>query len=222
MTHTLARVLAACCLALASLAAGPAHAVAAEPVVLPLTDAVAALPFAGESRDGYTRDAFRHWNSGADPTDGCNTRGEVLIAEAVTAPVVGARCALTGGSWFSYYDDTTVTDASGLDIDHMVPLAEAWDSGASAWSPARREAYANDLGQDTSLIAVTARSNRSKADQDPAQWLPPAQGAVCRYISEWTATKLRWNLTADQSEVDRLTELADGCGDTTVAYTPAV
>ncbi|MEV6617291.1 HNH endonuclease family protein [Streptomyces sp. NPDC051051] len=221
MINTLARVLAASCLALASLAAGPAHAVAAEPVVLPLTDAVATLPLAGESRDGYTRDAFRHWNAGADPTDGCNTRGEVLLAEAVTAPTVGARCALTGGSWFSYYDDTAVTDPSGLDIDHMVPLAEAWDSGAFAWTAARREAYANDLGQETSLVAVTARSNRSKADQDPAQWLPPAPDAVCRYVAEWTATKLRWNLTADQNEHDRLTELATGCGDTAVTYTPA-
>ncbi|MCF4136513.1 HNH endonuclease family protein [Streptomyces sp. Tue 6430] len=220
MTKTLARVLAASVLVLAPLTTGPVHAVAAEPVVLPLTDAVAALPLAGESRDGYTRDAFRHWNSGADPTDGCTTRGEVLLAEAVTAPTVGARCALSGGIWFSYYDEVTVTDASGLDIDHMVPLAEAWDSGASAWSTARREAYANDLGQQSSLVAVTARSNRSKSDQDPAGWLPPAPGAVCRYVAEWTATKLRWNLTADQVERDRLTDLADGCGDTTVTYAP--
>ncbi|MFJ4691731.1 HNH endonuclease family protein [Streptomyces sp. NPDC088766] len=220
MTKTLARVFAASCLALAPLAAGPAPAVAAEPVVLPLTDAVVALPLAGESRDGYTRDAFRHWNAGADPTDGCTTRGEVLLAEAVTAPAVGARCTLTGGSWLSYYDKVTVTDTSSLDIDHMVPLAEAWDSGASAWSAARREAYANDLGQQSSLVAVTARSNRSKSDQDPAEWLPPAPDAVCRYVAEWTATKLRWSLTTDQSERDRLTELADGCGDTTVTYAP--
>ncbi|MFJ5779936.1 HNH endonuclease family protein [Streptomyces sp. NPDC093094] len=202
-------------------AAGPAHGVSADPVVLPLADAVAALPLGAESRDGYTRDAFRHWNAGADPTDGCSTRGEVLIAEAVTAPTVGARCSLTGGTWYSYYDDLTVTAASGLDIDHLVPLAEAWDSGASAWNPDRREAYANDLAQATSLVAVTAGSNRSKADQDPAQWLPPAPHAACRYASEWTVTKLRWNLTADQKELDRLAKLAAGCTDILVAYTPA-
>ncbi|WP_055594257.1 HNH endonuclease family protein [Streptomyces hirsutus] len=222
MIIKLARGLAALSLALTSLAAsGAAHAAAAEPVVLPLTDAVAALPLAVEARDGYSRDAFRHWNAGANPTDGCSTRGEVLIAEAVTAPAVGARCALTGGTWFSYYDEATVTTASGLDIDHMVPLAEAWDSGAFAWTAERREAYANDLGQDSSLVAVTARSNRSKSDQDPAQWLPPATSALCRYVSEWTATKLRWDLATDQSEHDRLTELAAGCGDTTVIYEPA-
>ncbi|CAL9674121.1 hypothetical protein SUDANB176_07636 (plasmid) [Streptomyces sp. enrichment culture] len=78
-----------------------------------------------------------------------------------------------------------VTSASGLDIDHMVPLAESWDSGASAWTAQRREAYANDQGADASLVAVTARSNRSKADQDPAEWLPPAAGVHCRYVAEW-------------------------------------
>ncbi|GAO12837.1 hypothetical protein TPA0598_13_00210 [Streptomyces lydicamycinicus] len=56
----------------------------------------------------------------------------------------------------------------------MVPLAEAWNSGASQWTAARRQAYANDLGAERSLVAVTAKSNRSKADQDPAQWMPQA------------------------------------------------
>ena len=61
-----------------------------------------------------------------------------LIDEAVTPPQIGAKCALTGGRWYSYYEDAYVDSASGLDIDHMVPLAEAWDSGASAWTPQQR------------------------------------------------------------------------------------
>jgi hypothetical protein len=217
------RGLAAFSLALVPLAATvpAAEARAVEPTVLPIGVAVSALPVGTESRDGYTRTKFKHWNSGANPSDGCNTRAEVLIAEAVAAPAVGAKCALSGGSWWSYYDEQTVTAAGSLDIDHMVPLAEAWDSGASAWTAARREAYANDLGQASSLVAVTARTNRSKADQDPAEWLPPAGGALCRYASEWTATKLRWGLTIDTSEQDRLLDLAAGCGGTTVTYTPA-
>ncbi|MGW0607742.1 HNH endonuclease family protein [Streptomyces sp. NPDC002640] len=220
MIKFFARGVAAFSLALAPvLPAVPAHA--AEPVVLPVQEAVNRLPVTAESRDGYTRTAFKHWNAGADPADGCNTRNEVLLAEAVTAPTVGARCALTGGSWLSYYDQTVADTASGLDIDHMVPLAAAWDSGASTWTAARREAYANDLGQSSSLVAVTARTNRSKADQDPSQWLPPATGAVCRYVAEWTATKLRWNLTVDQPEQDKLQELAAGCTTTSVTYEPA-
>jgi hypothetical protein len=102
-----------------------------------------------------------------------------------------------------------------------VPLAEAWDSGASTWTAARREAYANDQGAATSLVAVTARSNRSKADQDPAQWLPPATEVHCRYIAEWVGTKLRWALSADETEVAALAEVATGCPEQTVTYDPA-
>ncbi|MEU2770978.1 HNH endonuclease family protein [Streptomyces diastaticus] len=193
----------------------------AAPRVLPIDAAVAALQTADESRTGYSRTKFKHWTSGDNPTDGCNTRQEVLIDEAVTAPAVGPRCTITGGTWLSYYDEVTVEGARGLDIDHLVPLAEAWDSGASAWTAARREAYANDQGQATSLVAVTARTNRSKSDQDPAEWLPPAPGALCRYGAEWTATKLRWNLTIDELEKTALLDIASSCAGTTVTYAPA-
>jgi hypothetical protein len=195
----------------------PAHA--AE--TLPLSEAVADLPVRTESRDGYDRGAFRHWNAGASLSDGCNTRAEVLISEAVEPPAVGSNCRVTGGRWWSYYDQVWVTSASGLDIDHMVPLAESWDSGASAWTAQRREAYANDQEATASLVAVTARSNRSKADQDPAQWMPPAVGVHCRYAAEWVATKLRWSLTSDEAEVAALREVAAGCPDQTVTYEPA-
>ncbi|WP_411107273.1 HNH endonuclease family protein [Streptomyces sp. cmx-4-9] len=197
--------------------AGPASV----PQIVPISVAVSALEVATEDRTGYQRTSFRHWNSGVNPSDGCNTRAEVLIAEAVVAPEVGPGCTLTGGVWWSYYDAKEVTPAGALDIDHMMPLAEAWDSGASAWTPARREAYANDLGQDSSLVAVTARSNRSKSDQDPAQWLPPSADAVCRYGAEWTAAKSRWGLAVDEQERDRLLDIAAGCGDTKVVFTPA-
>ncbi|MGW0399298.1 HNH endonuclease family protein [Streptomyces sp. NPDC003002] len=193
----------------------------AVPQVLPIGVAVSALRVAVEDRTGYQRTSFRHWNAGANPSDGCNTRAEVLIAEAVQAPEVGPGCTLTGGVWWSYYDERPVKLARALDIDYMVPLAEAWDSGASAWTAARREAYANDLGQATSLVAVTARSNRQKADQDPAQWLPSSAEALCRYGAEWTATKLRWGLAVDELERDRLWDIAAGCGGTEVEFTPA-
>ncbi|XVV39227.1 HNH endonuclease family protein [Streptomyces sp. CA-100214] len=218
MLKTVLRGLAAASLAVLSLTIStPAHAAD----TLSLTDAISALPVADESRAGYDRDAFRHWNSGANPSDGCNTRAEVLIAEAVEPPTVGPKCRLTGGRWWSYYDQVWVTSASGLDIDHMGPLAEAWDSGASTWSAAQREAYANDLGADASLVAVTARSNRSKSDQDPATWMPPAAEVHCRYIAEWVGTKLRWALSADEAEAEALREVAADCPESTVTYEPA-
>ncbi|MGN9821512.1 HNH endonuclease family protein [Streptomyces sp. SD11] len=198
-------------------ASAAAHKARAQ--TLPLAAAVQLLPTAVESREGYQRSSFKHWVD-AD-RDTCNSRAEVLIAESRTEPAIEARCKVTAGQWYSYYDGVTLTAPGGLDIDHMVPLAEAWDSGASTWTPARREAYANDLDAEPSLVAVTARTNRSKADQDPADWQPPLADARCTYAADWVATKLRWQLAADEREHAALTELAEGCGQETVDYEPA-
>ncbi|MFD8609564.1 HNH endonuclease family protein [Streptomyces sp. NPDC059631] len=188
-------------------------------VTLPVRDALAQLPVREEDRTGYERSKFRHWID-ADH-DGCNTRAEVLTAEAVTAPEQGPKCRLTGGVWYSPYDDRYIEGPGGLDIDHLVPLAEAWDSGASAWTSAEREAYANDLGDDRALIAVSAASNRSKADQDPSTWLPPAAGYRCTYTSDWIADKTRWSLTIDAPEQTALADVLDDCPDTPIAVTLA-
>ncbi|MCF3960451.1 HNH endonuclease family protein [Streptomyces fuscigenes] len=219
MTTTLRALGLALLTALPLIAAAPARANMPAPTTMPVADGIHALTVAPEARAGYERAKFKHWID-ADK-DGCNTRAEVLIEEAVTAPSVGPGCKITGGAWRSYYDDTTVTAASGLDIDHMVPLAEAWDSGASDWTPARREAYANDLTSPRSLVAVTAKSNRSKSDQDPAEWMPPAADAQCHYLSDWVSTKLRWRLAADPTELAALEQDAADCDDTRVTYDPA-
>ncbi|MFE1797675.1 HNH endonuclease family protein [Streptomyces sp. NPDC059517] len=201
------------------LAAAPAAAHEARAESLPLAEAVQLLPAAAESRDGYQRTSFKHWVD-AD-RDTCHTRSEVLIAESRVEPTIEAGCKVVAGEWYSYYDGVTLTAPGGLDIDHMVPLAEAWDSGAHAWTAARREAYANDLDADRSLVAVTARTNRSKSDQDPADWTPPLADARCTYATDWVATKLRWQLTADDRERAALTELAAACGQETVDYQTA-
>lgn len=184
-----------------------------------LPEAIEALEVAEEQRDGYDRKQFKHWVD--EDKDGCDARREVLLAEAVVAPEQGDRCKITGGEWLSYYDKETVTDARKLDIDHMVPLAEAWDSGAHAWDDERREQYANDLDGERSLVAVTARTNRSKADKDPAQWMPPAESAHCTYLVDWVTTKTRWGLTVDQVEKKTLVEAAGACTDEFVAPDPA-
>jgi hypothetical protein len=191
--------------------AGPAQAAT---VSQPLRTMVANLPVATEVRTGYSRDLFNLWID-ADG-DGCNTRYEVLIAEAVTAPTVGSGCSLTGGRWYSYYDGAYWTATSDLDIDHMVPLAEAWDSGARNWTAAQREAYANDLGDPRPLVAVTDNVNQSKSDQDPAEWMPSLTSAYCRYITDWVADKTRWGLTVDSAEKTSLTSYAAACTNSTV------
>jgi ABC-type transport system substrate-binding protein len=176
----------------------PSPSTSAHPLGPTLATVLAGLTVAAERRTGYRRQLFRLWID-ADG-NGCNTREEVLIAEAVLPAKVSASCAITDGHWFSPYDGLTFTDASKLDIDHMVPLAEAWDSGAYAWTPALRKAYANDIGVSWALIAVSAASNRSKGDKDPAEWLPPSVGYRCQYVAIWVAIKARWDLAVDPAE----------------------
>jgi len=175
---------------------------------------LAKLRVADERRTGYNRSLFELWID-ADG-DGCDTRREVLIEEAVIAPRIGAGCGLNGGSWFSLYDGVTITDSSALDIDHVVALAEAWDSGAFAWPAERRRAYANDLDVAFSLIAVSASSNRSKSDLDPADWLPPSATARCPFVGAWIAVKVRWTLTIDPREQAALRHLVAECPATTM------
>ncbi|MDO9408721.1 HNH endonuclease family protein [Patulibacter sp.] len=184
-----------------------------------LKAAVSELPGATEVRTGYDRSLFRHWVD-ADG-DGCNARNEVLIEEATTRPSVGSGCALSGGRWTSYYDGASWTDPQDLDIDHMVPLAEAWDSGARTWSAAERQSYANDLGDPRSLQAVTDDVNQAKGDQDPATWEPSVAGVRCRYAAEWVAVKLRWRLTVDAAERSALSSRASGCASTRIVVQTA-
>ncbi|MGW7520440.1 HNH endonuclease family protein [Streptomyces sp. NPDC054796] len=198
-------------------AAAPAvaePAPAPERVSMPVVEAIAALPAAEESRAGYKRSSFKHWVD-ADK-DGCNTRAEVLIAEATGKPEVGPGCTLTGGKWLSYYDGLATDNPRSLDIDHVVPLAEAWDAGASKWDAEKRERYANDLDAERSLVAVTAKHNRSKADKDPAQWWVPSADASCQYLSDWVSTKTRWRLALDEQERAALNERARGCSSTKI------
>jgi hypothetical protein len=127
------------------------------------------------------------------------------------------------GSHCDRFDDQYIDGPSGLDVDHRVPLAEAWDSSwcASAWSAAERQAYANVLGDERSLIAVSAKSNRSKADQDPSTWMPPFEGDRCEYITDWITVKVRWQLAVDPSEEAALAENAARCPNSPVMVTLA-
>lgn len=179
----------------------------------PLRTAIGDLPVATEHTTGYDRDLFRHWVD-ADG-DGCDTRDEVLIDEADDPPTIGDGCSLSGGRWYSYYDGVSWTDTSDIDIDHMVPLAEAWHSGAHDWSAARREAYANDLGDYRTLVGVTDNVNQSKSDQDIAEWLPEQQ--QCRYLREFVAVKIRWSLSVDSTEKSAMQGLAADCDNLTIS-----
>ena len=174
------------------------------------TELLSYLSVAAESNgSSYSRSLFRHW-SDAD-RNGCNTREEVLLLESSVPITPGTGCRITRGRWFSEFDGRTFTSAASLDIDHFVPLKEAWDSGASGWDSTTREAFANDLGFAGSLIAVSASSNRSKSDRDPADWIPTRTAFRCSYAVTWVQVKYRWGLSADEREVAALRNLLGLC-----------
>ena len=170
---------------------------------------IAGLVIQPEVVGGYDRDLFRHWID-ADG-DGCDTRREVLIAESTTPVSVGSGCSLNGGTWVSAFDGVSTTDASKFDVDHFVPLAEAWRSGAHSWDSTTRQNFANDLGYEMSLIAVSASSNRSKSDRDPSSWMPPSSSFKCEYVYSWIQVKIRWKLTVDDAEATALRNNWAGC-----------
>jgi hypothetical protein len=181
------------------------------PLDTPAAELLASLPVMPEvSRDGYEREAFG--DGWLVDQSGCDTRNQVLAAESRVPVTRGADgCSVAQGEWVSLYDGYTTPNPDELDIDHMVPLAEAWDSGASLWPPEQREQYANDTVRPDALVAVTTAMNQSKSDSDPAEWMPPNRDSWCRYVEAWITQKAAWQLTIDVSEHDALSNVLATC-----------
>lgn len=167
---------------------------------------LASLTVATEDRTGYNRDLFPHWITQSGT---CNTR-EVVLKRDGTNVVQDSSCAATSGRWYSPYDGATWTAASDVDIDHLVPLAEAWDSGADSWTTSRRQAFANDLTRPQ-LIAVTDNVNQAKGDQDPATWMPSVSSYRCTYVRAWVQVKYYYDLSVDSAEKSALTSYLNSC-----------
>ncbi|KAK3208120.1 hypothetical protein GRF29_96g1427510 [Pseudopithomyces chartarum] len=155
---------------------------------------------------GYSRDLFPHWITISGT---CNTRETVLKRDG-TNVVTNSACASTSGTWASPYDGATWTAASDLDIDHMVPLSNAWKSGASAWTTAQRQAFANDL-TNPQLIAVTDSVNSAKGDKGPEDWKPPLASYYCTYAKMWVKVKSVYSLSVTSAEKTALTSMLATC-----------
>ncbi|MGW0517800.1 HNH endonuclease family protein [Crossiella sp. NPDC003009] len=155
---------------------------------------------------GYSREKFPHWItiSGA-----CNTRETVLKRDGTNVQV-NASCAATSGSWHSPYDGATWTAAADVDIDHIVPLAAAWRSGAAGWTTDKRQRFANDL-TNSQLIAVTDHVNQAKGDKTPDLWKPPLGSYHCTYARMWIGAKHAWGLNVSAPEKGALNDMLNRC-----------
>ncbi|MFI7064233.1 HNH endonuclease family protein [Kribbella sp. NPDC050124] len=199
-----------------AVAAVTAWALSAGPVLAypptPPSASTAATQLAGltvkaeGSTSGYSRDLFPHWITQSGT---CDTRDQVLKRDG-SGVTVDSQCEPTAGRWYSVYDATWVNDDSSVDIDHIVPLAEAWKSGANTWSTSRRQQFANDLSI-AQLIAVSASSNRSKGDRDPSAWKPPNTSVHCIYAREWIWVKHTYGLSLQSAEKTALQQMLGTC-----------
>ena len=204
------RVAAAGALFCVTVVAGAGGAVAADtaapsrrPAARTAAEVLATIPIERERPAGYRRDAFPHWLD--VDGDGCDAREQVLRRDAIGfAQVDGFRCFVVEADWRSPYDGVMTSDRTSVDIDHVVALKEAWDSGAWAWSEARRLAFANDTSDSRTLRAVSSRSNRVKSDRDPSNWMPQLASYWCTYVGDWISIKARWSLSMDESEWRRI------------------
>jgi len=157
----------------------------------------------------YHREEWPHW---ADVDgNGCDARQDALVVWSVVAATVNrsGTCKVVAGSWVSPYDGVTSNNPSDFDVDHLVPLENAFRSGGWAWSTERRRAFANNPGE---LVVASASSNRSKGSDPPNEWRPTNRDSWCAYADGWVKVKSAWGLTVTTSERDALGQMLDTCG----------
>ncbi len=214
---TVARVVAVALavLALALVLAAPTPAATTRPPkwVQTAIRQLARLPVrAPLSMSGYSRDAFGEAWADVDH-NGCDTRNDILRRD-LTQVVMKAHstCIVASGSLHDPYTGTTIhflrgPTSSAVQIDHVVPLADAWRTGAATWPAARRVRYAND---PYLLLAVDGPANEAKGDSDASEWLPtPAYR--CRYVAKQVAVKTRYKLWVTKPEHDTISATLKHC-----------
>lgn len=168
-------------------------------------------PLLNPSAEPYRREAYAHW---LDRNGDCRDTRATVLARDSLIPVTWDEqgCRVVSGRWRDPWSGWETSDPSALDIDHMIPLAEAHRSGADRWDAARRSDFANDLSvAPRRLVPVQASLNRSKADRDPVDWLPPDWRSWCAYAADWRAVKQAWELREDWAERQWLNLLAGVC-----------
>lgn len=182
-----------------------------EPVAVPAD--LAGVPVEDVDVPGYARAAFGPSWKDVD-RNGCDTRNDVLARDlTAVAYRVGSDCVVVAGTLRDPYTGDTVefvkADAGDVQIDHVVALSYAWDHGAHAWDPGRREVFANDVDN---LLATIGAVNASKGDDGPSEWWPPDEAFGCEYARTWTGVVVEYGLSVTAGDRDALAEGLAGCG----------
>ena len=139
----------------------------------------------------YNRKDWRHW---IDEDGDCqNTRAEVLISQSqVSVEFATSRdCRVIKGSWIGRLTGVLLSDASDVDIDHVIPLSYAHGHGGFSWSPSKKKQFAND---PLNLIPTYDIENRRKSDKGPSEYLPSDKDLACAYIKRWQAIRIKYDL----------------------------
>jgi len=165
--------------------------------------------FAQSTIKKYNRRNWPHW---IDEDNDCqNTRAEILIRDSLK-PVRFKRnknCAVVEGKWIDPYTGQIMFKASRVDIDHVVPLEYAWQTGAADWPKSRKQIFANDFHN---LLAVNRSVNRSKSNKGPSRWQPPLRNYWCEYASLWRQIQGKYNLLISAGEDQSLRKMERACG----------
>jgi hypothetical protein len=163
------------------------------------------------AKTGYTRSQFPHWS---DPDrNGCDARNDTLKRDLTQIIFkTGTRdCKVLTGQLLDPFSGKVITFSStksNIDIDHVVALSNAWQTGAAYFDKTKRAAIAND---PLNLIAVDAKLNRQKGDGDAATWLPPLKSYRCDYVSRQIAVKAKYGLWVTQPEKSAIIKLLEKC-----------
>lgn len=155
----------------------------------------------------YSRDDYGGW---IDADGDCqNTRQELLIARSLMPVELDGRgCRVLSGLWVDFYSGSFVQDATALDIDHVVALAEAHRSGGAAWNNSAKRKFAND---QENLVITARQINQEKSDFDPANWMPPRPSQACSYLDKWAYIKAKWQLYMDAEEAEFIKSKRQAC-----------
>jgi hypothetical protein len=167
------------------------------------------LAVADEHSDTGRTGRFGYWRD--DDHDSCNTAEEVLIDESTDTVERTRSCHIISGRWLSPYDNAVLTDPTDVAIDHVVTIAEAWQSGAWQWTDLQRNDYLNDLEHPDFLVAVSRAIKDEKGDRDPGDWLPPVDTYRCDYLGAWVQLKTVYKLTVDPGEREAIAAAALHC-----------